>query len=128
MIKQAQFRIRLPWACTMHKVQGLIISQAVFFFELEKQKMFKAGQMCVVSSRIKSLEGLCLTDSFQRDAIKANVKSTNEYEQYQQYQQYHRELKFTLLNTRYLRKHDIDITSDSCLTEIDVLFLTETPD
>ena len=122
MIKQAQFRVRLPWACTMHKVQGLTISQAVVCFELEKQKTFKAGQMCVVSSRIKSLEGLCLTGSFQRDAIKANVESTNEYEQYQQYQQYHQELKFTLPNTRYLRKHDNDITSYSRLTEIDVLY------
>ena len=71
---------------------------------------------------------MCLTGSFQCDVIKANVESTNKYEQYQQYQQYHQELKFVLLNTRYLRKHDIDITSDSRLTEIDVLHLTETPD
>ena len=37
-----------------------------------------------------------------------------------------RTLTFTLLNTRFLRKHAVDITSNSHLTEINVLFLTET--
>ena len=35
-------------------------------------------------------------------------------------------MTLTLLDTRSFRKHAIDITSDSCLTEKDVLFLTET--
>ena len=37
-----------------------------------------------------------------------------------------RTLKFTLLNTRPLRKHAVDITSNSQLTESNMLFLTET--
>ena len=79
-IKRTQFLIRLSWACTMHKVQGLTIPQAVVSFELEKRKTFKPGPMYVALGRIKSLKGLFLASSFQQDAIKANVEATNEYE------------------------------------------------
>ena len=104
-------------------------------FDLEKQKTFKPGQMYVALGRIKSLDGLFLTGYFQRDAIKANVEATNEYERLNNEALFVPPpistaspitLTLTLLNTRSLRKHTIDITSDSRLTESNVLFLTET--
>ena len=134
-IKRTQFPIRLSWACTMYEVQGLTIPQAVVSFDLEKQKTFKEGQIYVALGRIKNLEGLFLTGYFQRDAIKANIEATNKYERLNNEALFvppailtvsPRTLTLTLLNTRSLRKHAIDITSDSRLTESDVLFLTET--
>ena len=76
-----------------------------------------------------------MTGYFQRDAIKANVEATDEYERLNNEALFvpptistvsPRTLTLTLLNTRSLRKHAIDITSDSRLTESDALFLTET--
>ena len=46
-IKQAQFPLRLSWACSIHKVQGLSLQEAVVSFDLDRQKIFKPGQMYV---------------------------------------------------------------------------------
>ena len=79
----------------------------------------------------KSLEGLFLTGSFQWDAIKANIETTIEHERLNNETLQNvpqtksttspRTLTFTLINTRSLRKHAIDITSDSRLTENDTV-------
>ena len=86
-------------------------------FDLEKQKTFKPGQMYVALGRIKSLDGLFLTGYFQRDAIKANVEATNEYERL------NNEVLFVppAISTVSSRT----LTSDSYLTESDVLFSAE---
>ena len=44
-IQQTQFLLTLAWACTIHKVQGLIKPKSVISLELEKQKSFRAGQI-----------------------------------------------------------------------------------
>ena len=103
-------------------------------FELEKQKTFNPGQIFVALDKIMRLERLFLTGYFQRDAIKANLEATNGCQRLNNETLFvpqtistisSKTLTFTLLNTRPLRKHAIDITSDSRLTESDVLFLTE---
>ena len=63
----------------MHKVQGLNLSEAVFGFNLEKQRTFKPGQMYVSLSRIKNLQGLFFTDIFCKEAIKASAEASKEY-------------------------------------------------
>ena len=69
-----------------------------------------------------------MTGCFQRDAIKANLEATNGCQRLNNETLFvtqtistrsSKTLTFTLLNTRPLRKHAIDITSDSRL------FLTE---
>ena len=42
-IQRTQFPSRLLWACTIHKVQGLILSRAVVSFNFKKQKTFRPG-------------------------------------------------------------------------------------
>ena len=103
----------MSWACTIHKVQGLSLQEAVVSFDLERQKIFKAGQMCVALSRVSG--------SFKQDAIKTNESATQEYDRS------HNEALFippivqsplpttlsvALLNTRSLKKHAADIASD----------------
>ena len=104
---------------------GLTSLRAVFTFELEKQKTFKPGQLYVALGRIKNLQGLYLTGSFQPKAIKANVQVTHEYERLRNEALFFPQvistitptnLMLTLLNTRFLRRHAIDIVSDSQFT------------
>ena len=39
VIKRAQFPLRLSWPCTIHKVQGLSLQEAVVSFDIERQKV-----------------------------------------------------------------------------------------
>ena len=46
-IQRTQFPLTFAWAYTIHKVQGLTLSKAVFSFELFKQRQFSYGQAYV---------------------------------------------------------------------------------
>ena len=50
----------LAYACTIHKVQGLIIPSTVVVFDLKKQKYFNYGQLYVALSLTNSLFSLTM--------------------------------------------------------------------
>jgi len=54
IIKRTQFPLMLSWACTVHKVQGLSLTEAVISFELLRQKSFNSGQLYVALSYLSS--------------------------------------------------------------------------
>jgi PIF1-like helicase/Helix-turn-helix domain/Helicase len=64
----SQYPIRLAWAITIHKSQGLTFDKAV----IDAGSSFAPGQVYVALSRLTSLEGLVL-----RSRIQANCISTD---------------------------------------------------
>lgn len=78
VIIRTQFPLMLSWACTVHKVQGLSLTEAVISFNLQKQRSFKNGQMYVALSRVTSLQGLYLIGKFNSNAIVVDKNAERE--------------------------------------------------
>ena len=135
-IKRTQFPLMLAWACTVDKVQGKQFKECVISFDLLKQRRWNNGQMYVALSRVISLKGLYLIGEYNSVAIRADPRATIQYETMRQNHTMRSidtcstespySLTISLLNTRSLKKHAIDIDADEILKECDILFLTET--
>jgi len=65
-----QFPLRLAWAVTIHKSQGLTFEHAI----IDAQHSFAHGQTYVALSRCKTLEGLVLSSPLSTNAIICDEK------------------------------------------------------
>ncbi len=63
-----QFPLRLAWAITIHKSQGLTFDKAI----IDAGESFAAGQVYVALSRLTSLDGLILYSSISNNCISSD--------------------------------------------------------
>ena len=125
----------MSWACTVHKVQGLGLDEGVVSFDLEKQKSFNQGQLCVALSRISSMNKMYSIGSYNKAALKVNELAKKEYERLKSEGLFKSQshlpvtetsVTITLLNTCSLKLHVLNIAMDDRLLDNDILCLTET--
>lgn len=66
-----QFPLRLAWAITIHKSQGLTFHKAI----IDAGKSFAAGQVYVALSRLSSLDGLVLYSPIHAHSIRSDEQA-----------------------------------------------------
>ena len=71
-----QYPIRLAWAITIHKSQGLTFEKAV----IDAGSAFAAGQVYVALSRLTSLNGLVLKSKIYRHCIQTDQRIVSFFE------------------------------------------------
>jgi ATP-dependent DNA helicase PIF1 len=64
----SQYPIKLAWAVTIHKSQGLTFDSAI----IDAAKSFVPGQVYVALSRVRTLGGLILRSRISTDSLRAN--------------------------------------------------------
>lgn len=69
----AQFPIKLAWAITVHKSQGLTFERAV----IDVGRAFAPGQVYVALSRLRSLDGLILKTRINQSGISTDGRVTS---------------------------------------------------
>ena len=69
----SQFPLKLAWAITVHKSQGLTFDKAI----LEIHRSFEAGQVYVALSRCTSMEGMILKSRISEYSVKVSADSVN---------------------------------------------------
>ncbi|XP_026084957.1 uncharacterized protein LOC113060278 [Carassius auratus] len=130
-----QFPIKLAYACTAHKVQGMTMHSAV----VSLKKIFEPGMAYVALSRTTSLQGLHITD-FDDKKIYADPEITTSLQSMrrarveeimpllQHVRENRQEQTLTIIhhNTEGLASHMEDIRCHHELQLSDVLCLTET--
>jgi ATP-dependent DNA helicase PIF1 len=69
----SQYPIKLAWAVTIHKSQGLTFDSAI----IDAGKSFVAGQVYVALSRVRTLNGLILKSKISTDSLRSNAEVIN---------------------------------------------------
>lgn len=77
-----QYPLKLAWAITIHKSQGLTFEKAI----IDAQAAFAHGQVYVALSRCKSLEGLILSTPIEAKSVKHDRTVENFTKHYEENQ------------------------------------------
>ena len=75
-ITMRHFPMRLAWSSTIHKSQGLTLNNV----QIDPSEIFAPGQVYVALSRLKSLEGMSLTDAIDPSVVKADPDLVSFYD------------------------------------------------
>ena len=130
--KKTQFPLTLPWACTVHKVQGLTpLNSTVVSLELIEQRSFSPGQIYVALSRSTSFSKLNMLSDFDPKIINPNHLALEHYEYLRKEKNLFTQRSsltktfLARLNMRGLVKNILNFTGDSRLLHVPLICLTE---
>ncbi|XP_078582369.1 uncharacterized protein LOC144865469 isoform X1 [Branchiostoma floridae x Branchiostoma japonicum] len=131
-VKRYQIPIKLAWACTVHKVQGMTVPEVV----VSMKNIFASGMAYVALSRVCSIGGLHITDYKQEsiycdEAVQEAVNKMKHFEYVSNPftnvgdRSVGEVLNIVHHNTEGLEKKFESLKS-TCLVEADIICLTET--
>ena len=137
-ISRRQFPMKLAYACTVHKVQGMTMTNAVVSLD----HMFDSGMAYVALSRTTSLNGLHIVNFDEKgiycnDAVKHATENMTPISfrkcrplltQISEHSTCTEDNRLTIVhhNTERLQSHIIDLKNHHELALADILCLTET--
>lgn len=125
-----QFPLRLSWACTAHKVQGMTVDKVV----VNLDRTFSPGQGYVALSRVTSKAGLFI-ESNDQEMCKKKIYADPEVKTALQEMPRLLQPTFDILkenitifvhNIQSLNKHFEDLKKESRCKNADIICLTET--
>ena len=123
-----QFPLKLAYACTIHKVQGMSLDKAV----VSLKNIFEYGQAYVGLSRVTSLSGLVVQD-FHENRIYCNPEIKESLENMHSFIQppiatdvSDHNISIILHNVQGLKQHYNDLKCNTEFSNADLICLTET--
>ena len=130
-IHPTQFLLMLAFVCKVHKFRGLTLPSIVVSFNLNRQKKFSYGQLCVALSRVKSLGNLYIEGQVTKKAFRLDPDVEIEYCRLKTQcclstSQIAVRFSVELLNIKSLSKHIIDIASDPLIRNVNIVLLIVT--
>lgn len=126
-----QFPLKLSWACTAHKVQGMTLDKVV----VNLDKTFAPGQAYVALTRVTSKDGLFIeTDSKEKlikklyadSDVKLAMDDMHKLDFDNQQNTFSNGKKIMLHNIQSLNKHFGHMRKDARFLDADVICLNET--
>lgn len=107
-----QYPLKLAWAITIHKSQGMSFDR--MHFDLTRGT-FAPGQAYVAISRMRSMDGLTLSNEIRRDHIKPNLEIKAFANSFNDEKMIDEELSIGRECYKYLAKKDYDNAAKVCL-------------
>lgn len=108
----AQYPLKLAWAITIHKSQGMTFDR--MHFDLTRGT-FAPGQAYVAISRMRSINGLTLSNKIRKSHILQNAEIKAFANSFNDDKMIDEELDLGLVLYKYLRDKDYDLAAMECL-------------
>ena len=129
-----QSPLKLSWAVTIHKCQGLTLDEIVIDMSLNKGKYYP-GQAYAAFSRVKTLDGLHIIN-YTRSQIKISPNVEEEMERLRQnclpqlptnlFEPDPGHIKLLHINIGNVHRKIVDMKMDKLLKSVDIICISET--